>query len=197
MEFWGWTSLSHPPLLSLTKIIPGASFRSKQYKGSKQIWHETNGLSSEAKFLVQTWAPNDRNHSWATASSARGQNSPGHLGMGENACVLQARLAQLLLYKSASKPASSPPLEKRKQWRLRERPRRSSSHPLATPSFSIFILVPLQDMRLAFEFGEEYLEIKHFLSREFLTVKLWALPTLRPPGYKLDPHPQFFGDDYG
>lgn len=148
------------------KIMTGASFRSRQYKGSKQIWHETNGLISKAKFLVHTWALNDHGHSWATASSARGQTSPGHLGMGENACVLQAPLAQFLLNKSPVKPASFPPLKKRKQWRLREWPRRSSPQPSATPSFSIFILVPSQDTRLAFEFEfeEEYLHSKHFLS---------------------------------
>lgn len=109
------------------------------------------------------------------------RTQPGHLGMVENACVLQARLAQFLLYKSPIKPASFPPLEKRKQWRLKERPRRSGSHPLATPSFSIFILVPSQDVRLAFEFGEEYLDIKHFLLWEFLAVKLWNLPTSQLP----------------
>lgn len=73
--------------------------------------------------------------------------------------------------------------------------RRSSSHSLATPNFSIFTLVPSQDIRLAFEFQDEYLDINIFYRWEFLPVNLWSLTYFLTPSYKLDPCSQFFSND--
>lgn len=64
---WGGTTSSHPWLPSRVKkllLLPIL----EEYAGNKQLWQETNGFSSEAKFLVHTSALSYPSHSWATTA---------------------------------------------------------------------------------------------------------------------------------
>lgn len=92
---WGGTTSSHPWLLSWVKIVAVANFRGvcrKQTAMAGDKWLQFWGQISCSYFSSQLPQPQLSNH-----SSTRGQNSPGHLGMGENAWLLQALLAQFLL----------------------------------------------------------------------------------------------------